>query len=238
VSEILEKEATVADTAWVLISAVLAAAATSTEPTGIVGWASDIMDSMGLPGVAFLIALESIIPPIPSEAVLLLAGFNIEQGEFSFVPAVIAATIGSVIGALVLYALGRWLGEERMERLLTKVGKFVGLRRSDIDRANDWFERHGTWVILIGRLVPGVRSLVSIPAGANEMPIGRFVALTTVGSLIWNVIWVAIGQGLGSQWEKASRWSDLFGYAAAALFVAAVVYFIVQARRRRAASAA
>ena len=120
----------------------------------MIDWAAELIDTIGLIGVAVLIALESIVPPIPSELVLLLSGFNVSECRFGFVAAVIAATIGSLVGALALYGVGALVSEERLERLLTKVGRFVGLRRDDIDRGFRWFERHGRAVVTMSRDVP------------------------------------------------------------------------------------
>ena len=165
----------------------------------MINWATDVIDSIGLIGVAFLVAIENIFPPIPSELILLLAGFNVSEGQFDYVSAVIAATIGSVIGAYFLYGVGRLLDDERMERFLAGVGRFVGLKKSDVHKGFVWFERHGNYVVFFGRLIPVVRSVVSIPAGGDRMPLGKFTLLTAAGSLIWNMVWVALGWALGDQ---------------------------------------
>ncbi len=199
--------------------------------TSIVQRATDVIDSIGLAGVALLIAAESIFPPIPSEVILLLTGFQVSQQRFNFVAAVLAATVGSVAGALVLYVLGRTLGEERLERLLTKVGKPLGFKRSDIDRADAWFVKYGDWVVLFGRLVPLVRSVVSIPAGANRMSAPRFVLFTALGSLIWNSVWIGIGFALEDQWEKAEKYSGYFQYAVIVLGVLFLVRLVAKKRR-------
>jgi membrane protein DedA with SNARE-associated domain len=201
----------------------------------IVDWAADVIDAVGPVGVTGLIALESIFPPIPSEAILLLEGFLVGQSKLSWFSAIVASTIGSVIGAWFLYGVGAVVGEDRMERLLTFCGRFLGFRRSDIDRANDWFERRGSLVILLGRLVPGIRSMVSLPAGANRMPLMRFTLLTAAGSLVWNVVWIAIGYQLGDQWAKAQKWADRFQYVAVAAVLAAFVWLVIRHRRRTAA---
>lgn len=203
----------------------------------LVTWSTDVIDAIGAVGVALLIALESIFPPIPSEVVLLLSGFLVSDGRFGFVPAVIAATIGSVFGALVLYTVGAVVGEDRMERLLTVVGKPLGFKRRDIDRANHWFERHGSAVIFFGRLVPLVRSVVSLPAGADRMPVGRFVLLTAAGSLIWNSIWIGVGTALGNEWQKAEAWTGYFDYVAIAGVVGFLVWALVRRQRQRRSAA-
>jgi membrane protein DedA with SNARE-associated domain len=202
--------------------------------SNIVDWAADVIDSVGPIGLAGLVALESIFPPIPSEAVLLLAGVNVGLSKLSWFGALGGATLGSLVGAWVLYAIGALVGEDRMEGLLAFGGKFLGFRRKDIDRANDWFNRHGSWVILLGRLIPGIRSLVSLPAGANKMSLLRFSALTAVGSLVWNTIWIAIGYQLGDRWEQAQKWADVFQYGAVAAVVVGFVWLVVRQRRRTA----
>jgi membrane protein DedA with SNARE-associated domain len=198
----------------------------------MIDWAADFIDAIGLLGVAALVALENIFPPIPSELVLLLTGFNVSESRFGFVGAIVFATIGSVVGAYFLYGIGRLLSEARLEAFLAGIGRFVGLKKSDVHKGFQWFERHGTLVVLFGRLVPVVRSVVSIPAGADKMPLGRFSLLTAFGSLVWNTIWISIGWGLGDQWKKAGRWGDYIQYGAIALIAIGLVMLIARARRR------
>ena len=200
----------------------------------MIDWAADFIDSIGLIGVALLVALENVFPPIPSELVLLLTGFNVSESRFGFVGAVLAATVGSVVGAYFLYGIGRLLSEERLERFLATVGKVVGLKRKDVHKGFVWFERHGTAVVLFGRLIPVVRSVVSIPAGAEKMPLLKFTLLTAAGSLVWNIVWVAIGWGLGDQWEKAGTWGDFLQYVVVGLIAVGLVVVVIRARRDRA----
>lgn len=199
----------------------------------MIDWATQVIEDIGLFGVAFLVALESIVPPIPSELVLLLAGFNVDQGTFSFVGALIAATIGSVVGALVLYSLGAFVSEERLAWIMAKLGRFVGFTQKDIDRGFEWFDRHGAPVVFFGRLIPLVRSVVSVPAGASRMPIGRFLTWTTLGSAVWNAVWIAIGQVLGDQWEKADAWAGTFQLVVIIVVVIVGLGYIVRNIRRR-----
>lgn len=199
----------------------------------MIDWATEVIDTIGLLGVALLVALESVIPPIPSELVLLLSGFNVDQGNFTLVGALVAATIGSVVGALILYALGAFVSEERLMWLLHKVGRFVGFTQKDIDRGFEWFERHGAPVVFFGRLIPLVRSVVSVPAGAARMPIGQFVLWTTLGSALWNIIWLIIGQILGEQWEKADVWAGTFQLVVVVVLAIVGLALIVRNIRRR-----
>ncbi|MET8309234.1 MULTISPECIES: DedA family protein [unclassified Micromonospora] len=198
--------------------------------TGLTGWVASVIESMGPVGVALLVALESIIPPIPSEIVLALAGYLASEGRFNVVLVVLAATVGSLVGALVLYWLGAALGEERLKRWLDRIPL---VDRDDLEKADRWFERHGRWAVLIGRVVPVVRSLVSVPAGANRMPLGEFILLTTIGSGVWNSLIVGAGYALGSRWQDVERYSDWFNYGIVAIFVVMVVWWVIRKMRRR-----
>ncbi len=198
----------------------------------MIDWAANVIDSIGLVGVAVLVALENIFPPIPSELILLLTGFNVSEGRFDVVSGIIAATVGSVVGAYFLYAVGRLLDDARMEKFLATVGKFVGLKQADVHKGFTWFEKHGNKVVLFGRLIPVVRSVVSIPAGGDKMPLVKFTLLTAAGSLVWNTIWVAVGWGLGDQWEKAGKWGDYLQYLVVAAVAVGLVVLIVRARRK------
>ncbi|SCE89862.1 membrane protein DedA, SNARE-associated domain [Micromonospora matsumotoense] len=198
--------------------------------TGLTGWVAGVIDSLGAVGVACLVALESIVPPIPSEIVLAMAGYLAAEGRFHLAVIVLAATVGSLVGALVLYWLGAALGEERLKRWLDHIPL---VDREDLEKADRWFERHGRWAVLIGRLVPVVRSLVSVPAGANRMPMGEFVLLTTLGSGVWNALIVGLGYTLGSRWQDVEKYSDWFNYAIFAVFAVMVGGWVVKKVRTR-----
>jgi len=199
----------------------------------VIDWATSVIDSIGLIGVAFLVALENVFPPIPSELILLLTGFNVSESRFDFVSGVIAATVGSVVGAYFLYAIGRLLDDERMEKFLAGIGRFVGLKKSDVHKGFVWFERYGNYVVLFGRMIPMVRSVVSIPAGGDKMPLLKFTLLTAAGSLVWNIVWVAAGWGLGDQWAKAGKWGDYLQYGVVAVVGIGLVVLIIRARSQR-----
>ena len=195
-----------------------------------------MIDSLGALGVGLLVALETIVPPIPSEAVLAMAGYLAGEGRTNVVTVAVAATAGSVLGAVLLYWLGAALGEERIKRWLDRI-PLVDL--DDLDRADRWFERHGRWAVLFGRMVPVVRSLVSIPAGANHMPMAQFLALTALGSGVWNSLFVGLGFALGSRWHQIDRYSAWFDRAILAFFaVSAGVWVTKRLRTRRTRSAA
>ncbi|MEH0938809.1 DedA family protein [Micromonospora psammae] len=198
--------------------------------TGLTGWVASVIDSFGAVGVALLVALESIVPPIPSEVVLAMAGYLASEGRFHLVVIVLAATAGSLLGALVLYWLGAALGEERLKRWLDHLPL---VDSDDLEKADRWFERYGRWAVLIGRVVPVVRSLVSVPAGANRMPMGEFVLLTTLGSGVWNTLIVGLGFALGSRWEDVDRYSSWFNYAIFAVFAVMIATWVTKKVRKR-----
>jgi len=197
----------------------------------VAGWIEDFIDQGGYAALGALILLENLFPPIPSEAVLPLAGFFVERGTLDFIPALLFATAGSVVGAMVLYAIGRVGGRPVLKRW----GPKVRLDEQTLDRADDWFDKHGQKIVLIGRLVPGVRSVVSIPAGLSEMPVGRFLVLTAIGSAIWNAALIGAGVALGSNWEKVETVVGPASYVAIAVVVAGAFAALYLHRRRRAA---
>jgi membrane protein DedA with SNARE-associated domain len=215
---------------------MLLAATAQEDPAqagGLTGWVAGVIQSLGEAGVGLLVALENVVPPIPSEVVLAMAGFLAAQGQFNVVLAATAATVGSVLGALLLYALGAAIGEDRLKRWLDHL-PLVEL--DDLERADRWFERYGKWAVLIGRMVPVVRSLVSIPAGANRMPLGQFVGLTALGSGVWNTAFVSLGYGLGSRWQQIDRyshWVDIGLYVTFAVLIGTWVVKRLRKRRQR-----
>lgn len=200
------------------------------ELGGLVGWVLSVIDALGAVGVGLLVALESVFPPIPSEVVLPLAGFLAGQGRLGFVPVLLWATAGSVVGALALYWLGAALGVDRLRRLADRVPLMDG---RDVDRAEAWFARRGDWAVLIGRMVPGVRSLVSIPAGVDRMPLWRFTLLTTAGSALWNGLFIGLGWLLGDRWQQVGDYSDLLNYLVIGLVVLALAVVVARRLRRR-----
>lgn len=194
--------------------------------SGLGDWVTDIVERLGYAGIAGLIALENVVPPIPSEIILPLAGYMAERGDFWVPGVVLAATIGSLIGALVLYALGALLGDLRLHRLVQRFGRYIGVRTHDLDKANGWFDRYGTIAVLICRLVPVVRSFVSIPAGIRRMPLGQFLLLTAVGSAIWNSVLIGFGWFLGDNWERVGDIVSILSYVVVAVAAVAVVAFV------------
>jgi membrane protein DedA with SNARE-associated domain len=196
-------------------------------------WAQDVIDRLGYVGVAVLIALESLFPPIPSELILPLTGFLAGQGRMWLPAAVLAATIGSVTGALALYGLGAWWGEERLRQIVDRYGRYLLLSEKDLDRAIRWFNDHGGRAVLIGRLAPVVRSLVSIPAGIERMNLGMFVLYTAIGSAIWNSVLIGLGWWLGDRWEEVENYANYLQYVVIAAIVAVIARFVWKRKKLR-----
>jgi membrane protein DedA with SNARE-associated domain len=192
---------------------------------GMAGWAVDLMEHLGAFGAGLAIALENLFPPIPSEIVLPLAGFTASRGTFGLVEVLLWTTLGSVTGALALYGLGAGLGRERLRRI---VDAMPLLKLEDVDRTEAWFARHGDQAVFFGRMIPLFRSLISIPAGVERMPLLRFTVLTTVGSAIWNTVFVVAGYQLGERWDEVEPYADILQKLVLAALALAVVWFLFQ----------
>ncbi|UPK77218.1 DedA family protein [Nocardioidaceae bacterium SCSIO 66511] len=190
------------------------------------------MEKLGVFGAGLAIALENLFPPLPSEIILPLAGFTASRGEFNLVSVIIATTIGSVVGAVVLYYVGVLFGRDRLRAV---VDKMPLVKLDDVDRAEAWFERHGRKAVFFGRMIPIFRSLISIPAGLERMRLLTFLVLTMAGSLIWNTIFVVAGYRLGERWDEVEKYAGAFQNVVIAVVAIAVIAFIVVRvlRRRR-----
>ena len=197
---------------------------TQTDLTGVAGWAVDLMERLGGPGAALAIASENLFPPIPSEIILPLAGFTASQGTFTLAGAIAWTTAGSVVGALVLYLLGATLGRARFRALWARL-PLVDL--GDLDRTEAWFERHGRKAIFFGRMIPIFRSLISIPAGIERMPLPVFVGLTLAGSLIWNTLFVVAGYQLGENWHVVDQYASVFQKVVIVVVAVAVCWWVL-----------
>ncbi|MGW6539850.1 DedA family protein [Streptomyces sp. NPDC055051] len=204
------------------------------EPAGgIAGWAAGLVDTLGGPGAGLAIALENLFPPLPSEVILPLTGFAAGQGVLSLASALFWTTLGSVVGALALYAIGALYGRERMHALWARLPL---VKVTDLERTEAWFRRHGTKAVLLGRMVPIFRSLISVPAGVERMPVPLFLLLTTVGSLVWNSILVLAGYALGDRWELVESYVGVASKAVLVLVLAAgATWLTVRLRARGAA---
>lgn len=201
---------------------------------GIVGFAATLIDAIGEWGVGLFTLLETVFPPIPSEVILPLAGFLAQQGTLSLPLVIVTSTLGAYVGALLLYLLGAKLGLERSIRLLARLPL---VDKEDFERAADWFTRHGRAAVFFGRLIPGVRSLISLPAGASRMPVLTFSLFTVAGSTIWNTLLVALGAALGTQYELVDRYSSVLNYAVLAAVVGVVVWLVIRRVRKARAQA-
>lgn len=180
---------------------------------------TEIIDRLGYVGVAFLVAFENVFPPIPSEVVLPLAGFVAGRGDASLAGMIVAATIGSTVGAWALYGISAAIGPVRLHRFVVRHGRWFGLGERDLRRAEEWFDRRSDVAVLIGRCVPLIRSLVSVPAGFRRMAFGRFTVLSAIGSLAWNAALVGAGAVLGERWEEVG---DIVGLLQGAVLLAAI----------------
>ena len=196
-------------------------------------WVQDVIESLGYLGVALLVIAENLFPPIPSEIVLPFAGFVARRGDGSVVVMVVASTVGSVVGALVLYAIAAAIGPERIHAFVVRFGKWFGVKESDMVRAEEWFDRRSNVAVLVGRCVPLIRSLVSIPAGFRRMRFVPFVVLTAVGSAVWNVALIGAGAALGDQWDVVGDYVGIFQWIVILVIVVVVARFLVLKLRAR-----
>jgi membrane protein DedA with SNARE-associated domain len=198
-------------------------------------WVVDVIDAIGYLGVALLVALENLFPPIPSEIVLPFAGFTSGRGEANFFGMVAAATVGSLVGAWVLYLVAAWIGPVRLRALFARFEKVLRIKPQDLDRAEGWFDRHSRVAVLICRCVPLIRSLVSIPAGFRRMSPLWFTIFTVIGSLVWNTALIGAGHLLGERWKETESVVSVFQYLVIGVIVLAVAWFVwtrfVQPRR-------
>ena len=199
----------------------------SEDVGGIAGWVIDVVDSIGEVGVGVLIALENVFPPIPSEVILPFAGFSAQQGDINGVLAWVAATVGALVGAYVLYGVGRVLSYERVHELAGKRW-FVLFGQSDLERGDRFFDRYGSWVVFFGRFIPLVRSIVSVPAGMEAMPLARFTVLTALGSGIWNAVFIVLGHQLGDRYDQVEEYVAPASYAVVGVLVLALAWLVVR----------
>jgi membrane protein DedA with SNARE-associated domain len=198
--------------------------------SSVLDWVVALMRTIGAPGVGVATLLETVFPPVPSEVVLPLAGYTASQGHYGLAAAIAWATAGSVVGALLLYWAGAVWGVDRLYRLAERLPL---LHREDVERSVAWFGRNGRSAVFVGRLVPGVRSLVSIPAGVDRMPLGRFTAYTAAGSLLWNTLLIGAGYELGAQWHLIEGFVDRVSAAVCVLLGLGIVALLVRRVRHR-----
>ncbi len=173
-------------------------------------WIIDLIEQYGYWGVFLLIAIENIFPPIPSEVILTFSGFMTQSTDLTITGVIIVSTAGSVIGAVILYGFGLLMDVERLEKIVDKYGRWLRLTKEDIHKADAWFDKYGIWTVLFCRVIPLVRSLISIPAGMSNMNFGLFLLFTTMGTLVWNTILVNLGAAVGSNWDDIVGYMDIF----------------------------
>ena len=212
----------------------------------LANWVQDVINQFGYFGVALLVVIENVFPPIPSEIVLPFAGFVAQQGasavnatagaaqsDTTVVGMMIAATVGSVVGALILYFVSAAIGPERLRGFVERFGKWFGVKSSDLVRAEEWFDRRSVAAVLVGRCVPLIRSIVSIPAGFRRMKLTSFVVLTAIGSAVWNIALIGAGAVLGDQWERVGEYVGVFQWLVIAAVLLLLVRFVVSRLKNR-----
>ncbi|GGL84704.1 alkaline phosphatase [Deinococcus aerolatus] len=201
----------------------------------MVDWIQNLMSSLGYLGIVLLMVLENVFPPIPSELILPLAGFAASRGDLSVVGVVLAGTLGSVVGTLPLYFIGRVFSEERLVAWADRHGRWLALSGQDIRKPDDWFDRHGPKAVLFGRMVPGIRSLLSLPAGMSEMALPTFLLYSAIGSALWASLLTGAGYLLGDHYERVGEYlGPASTVIVGVLVVVATVWFV---RRRQQAAA-
>jgi membrane protein DedA with SNARE-associated domain len=189
-------------------------------------WISEVMEAYGYVGIFLLIALENLFPPIPSEVILTFGGFMTTTSELTIIGVILAATVGSIAGAVCLYGIGRVLSVERLEQIILRFGRILRLTPEDIRKADAWFDKYGVWAVFFGRLIPLIRSLISIPAGSAGMSFTTFLLLTTAGSLIWNTALVYVGAAVGASWDTIVHYMDIYSNVVYLLLIIAAAVFI------------
>jgi len=191
------------------------------------------MEQFGYFGVAFLILIENLFPPIPSEVILTFGGFMTTSTELNIPWMIVASTIGAVGGAAILYGVGTLLDVERLDKIIDKYGNILRITHEDIHKADSWFDRYGFWTVFFCRFVPLIRSLISLPAGMANMNFGLFLLFTTIGTLIWNTVLIYLGAAVGSQWETIVHYMDIYSNIAYVIIAIIGIAFIIWYIRKR-----
>lgn len=193
-------------------------------------WVQQTLQSLGYFGIALLTLLETVFPPIPSELVLPLSGYLVAQGRLTLVGAIVAGTLGAMAGALLLYWLGLRYGEDRLKEFARRHGRWLTLSPRDVERVTHWFDRHGAWAVFGCRMVPGLRSLISIPAGVHRMPLVPFVVASLIGTLVWTAVLVWLGKLAGDHFERIGEY---LGTGTKIVVGALVLVYVVRVLRYR-----
>lgn len=204
--------------------------------TSVESWLAEVMNEYGYMGIMFLIAIENIFPPIPSEIILTFGGFMTTTSNLSIIGVIVSATAGSVIGAIILYIIGLQLDLARLEKIVNRWGHFLRITINDIHKAEGWFDKYGPWTVFFCRFVPLIRSLISIPAGMSNMKLRLFLPLTTLGTLIWNIVLVYLGASVGASWGVIVDYMTVYSrviYVILLLLVIALIYFLIKRKSNR-----
>ena len=194
-----------------------------TQLPDLIGQAVEANQWLGYTAIFAAMFLENLFPPIPSELIMPLGGFYVQQGQLQLVPVVLAGLLGTVLGALPWYGIGRLVNEERIELWLSRYGGWIGIRPEELGRSRKWFGRYGTVLVFWGRLVPGIRTLISVPAGIEMMPMTPFLLWTTAGSLIWTVLLTVAGMVMGEGYSNVELWIDPVSKGVKVILVIAVL---------------
>lgn len=193
-------------------------------------WIANTITSLGYVGIGLLMFLENLFPPIPSELIMPLAGFTVSQGKMEFIPVILSGVIGTVLGAYAWYYAGRIFNEAYLEKLADKYGKWMGVSAKDIKKANNWFNQHGKKAVFFGRLVPGVRTLISLPAGINGMSLISFTIYSSLGTILWVLFLTTTGYLLGNHYELVEVY---LGKISKIVLISLVIWFIIWQVRKR-----
>lgn len=196
-------------------------------------WVTSIMEQFGYLGIFLMMTVENLFPPIPSEIILPFGGFLTTYSALTVFGVLTASTLGSIIGAMLLYCVGMVLGVERIEKIIERYGSWLQLKKSDIRRANDWFAKYGYWTVFFCRMVPLLRSLISVPAGMTRMNFAVFIMLTVAGSVIWNSILVGVGAALGGNWHRVVAFMDIYSSIIYLLLIIGVLFILIWYMKHR-----
>ncbi|EDK4067134.1 DedA family protein [Listeria monocytogenes] len=199
-------------------------------------WITSIMADFGYIGIFILIMVENLFPPIPSEIILTFGGFMTTVTSLNVVMVIIVATLGSVVGAILLYKVASYFGKERLTKIVLKYGRILRLKESDVERAENFFLKYGSWAVFLCRMIPLIRSLISIPAGMTKMKMSKFLILTTAGSLLWNTVLIGLGAMLGESWNEIVVFMDSFStiiYSVIAITLVVGLGFFFRARFKK-----
>lgn len=197
-----------------------------------------LMNKYGYLGILLLIMIENIFPPIPSEIILCFGGFMTTGSDLTILGIIVYSTMGSILGAIILYFIGKLLNKERLIHIVSgKVGKILRLKKKDIEMADEWFDTKGAKTVFLCRFIPIVRSLISIPAGMSEMPFSKFLILTTLGTVIWNTVLTCLGSIMGENWTKVvdiiDKYSHIVLIFLIIIFIVSIIYFYIKRIKRK-----